>query len=33
MVEADSAEAVDADKMIKLFEVTKAVMKVNNNYS
>lgn len=30
MVEAGSAEAIDANKMIKLFEVTKAVMKVNN---
>ena len=30
MVDADSAEAIDANKMIKLFEVTKAVMKVNN---
>lgn len=28
-VSPDSAEAVDANKMIKLFEVTKAVMEVN----
>ncbi|KAM7435378.1 hypothetical protein ABFA07_014699 [Porites harrisoni] len=30
MVEAGSAEAIDANKMIKLFEVTKAVMKVKS---
>ena len=28
LVSPDSAEAVDVNKMIKLFEVTKAVMKV-----
>lgn len=30
IVEAGSAEAIDANKMIKLFEVTKAVMKVKS---